>query len=108
MTTPSYAKGMLYLFNNTGGTLEAYAPDFGKLLWTAAKLSDPADPTWFDQLVVTDNLAFISSEDSTLALDLASGKTVWRYALEGKLSISDRGMLYIVSRSGRVAAIGLQ
>ncbi|CUI04906.1 hypothetical protein BN2497_4589 [Janthinobacterium sp. CG23_2] len=108
VTTPSYAKGMLYLFNNTGGTLEAYAPDSGKLLWTAAKLSDPADPTWFDQLVVTDNLAFISSEDSTLALDLASGKTVWRYALGGKLSISDRGMLYIVSRSGRVAAIGLQ
>ncbi|WP_167094251.1 PQQ-binding-like beta-propeller repeat protein [Massilia frigida] len=108
VSTPSYAKGVLYLFNNTGNALEAYAPDSGKLLWTAAKLSDPADATWFDQLVVTDNLAFISSELSTLAIDLASGKTVWRYALGGKLSISDRGMLYIVNRSGRVAAIGLQ
>ncbi|MDM5176815.1 PQQ-binding-like beta-propeller repeat protein [Massilia sp. DJPM01] len=108
VSTPSYAKGVLYLFNNTGNALEAYAPDSGKLLWTAAKLSDPADATWFDQLVVTDNLAFISSEVSTLAIDLASGKTVWRYALGGKLSISDRGMLYIVNRSGRVAAIGLQ
>jgi outer membrane protein assembly factor BamB len=108
VTTPAYAKGVLYLFNNTGGALEAYAPDSGKLLWTADKLSDPADATWFDQIVVSDNLAFISSEDNTLALDLASGKTVWRYALGGKLSISDRGMLYIVSRSGRMAAIGLQ
>ncbi|ATQ75750.1 hypothetical protein CR152_15345 [Massilia violaceinigra] len=108
VSTPAYAKGVLYLFNNTGNALEAYAPDSGKLLWTAAKLSDPADATWFDQLVVTDNLAFISSEASTLAIDLASGKTVWRYALGGKLSISDRGMLYIVNRSGRVAAVGLQ
>jgi outer membrane protein assembly factor BamB len=59
-------------------------------------------------LVVTDNLAFVSGWDKTVAIDLATHRQVWEYPASGQLSISNRGVLYIGGEGGKIIAINLR
>lgn len=101
---PTVAGNVVYILTTANGktTLQAHAADSGNLLWS----SNPLDGS-FSRLVVTDNLAFVSSKNNTLAIDLQTHSTVWQYGLGGNISISNRGVLYI--SSGRtIVAINLQ
>ncbi|MGO4381725.1 outer membrane protein assembly factor BamB family protein [Pseudoduganella sp. RAF53_2] len=104
----AYAKDVVYILNANGSVLEARSPADGHLLWSSDTLVGTENDTSFNNIVLTNNLAFVSSNTSTLAIDLATHKTVWNYALGGALSISNRGVLYISNSSGKVAAINLQ
>ena len=105
---PAYAGDVVYVLAANGSVLEAHSGDKGALLWTSNTLIGLKNETLFNHVIVTDNLAFVSSASSTLAIDLQTHKTVWAYPLGGASSISDRGVLYILSHTGDMAAINLQ
>jgi outer membrane protein assembly factor BamB len=64
---------------------------------------------FFTRVIVTRNLAFVSSESRTVAIDLGTHKAVWSYPLGGDLSISSNGVLYILgTNGGALAAVNLQ
>lgn len=102
---PAYAKDVLYVLNAGGTVLEAHSPATGAMLWTSNSLTSGER---FRNLVVTDNLAFVSSDKVTLAIDLSTKQTVWQYALGGDLSISNRGVLYISGQNRKIAAVNLE
>jgi outer membrane protein assembly factor BamB len=63
-------------------------------------------------VVVTKNLAFVSTNRAVYAIDLATHQPVWSYPVAGMLAVSGNGMLYIVEGSrtttGRLIAITLK
>ncbi len=99
---PAYGNGVVYAFDQAGATLEAHAVATGKRLWTTSLLGSYA------QVIVTRNLAFVTSASNTQAIDLATRKVVWSYPLGGSLAVSARGVLYILNNEGALAAINLR
>ena len=61
-----------------------------------------------ETIIVTRNLAFVSSAEITQAVDLVTKKVVWSYPQGGKLAISARGVLYIFSDAGALVAVNLR
>ena len=113
---PAYANNVVYAFNEYGKRLDAFSAQDGKLLWS---FSVPNEPpyiwTEFRNMIVTENLIFISSVDTlsggaqgkTLAIDLATHKVVFSHSFGGSIAISDRGVLYIKDKN-RIDAINLK
>lgn len=99
----AYGNGTVYAFGANGRTLEAHAPANGSLSWTV----DLGD-NFFSNVIVTRNLAFVSSATTTLAVDLNTRKVVWTYPQGGNLAISQRGVLYILTNVGKLAAVNLR
>lgn len=96
-TTPAYAAGTVYAANNVPFQLEARAEAGGGLSW---KWAAPAgDGGFVSEVLLTENLAFVSTLVATYAVDLQSHQTVWRYPLSGKLALSKAGVLYIQGAS---------
>jgi len=106
---PALANGVLYVAGSRGTTLEARAASTGALQWsTTLPRQSVGYSSEFRNVIVTDKLAFAASSDSTVAVDLATHAVVWTYPLGGMLSISNRGVLYIVTDQGQIAAINLR
>ncbi len=99
----AYGNGTIYALANNGQTLEARASANGSLLW-----SIPTGGYDYANIIVTKNLAFISSPTSTLAVDVATHKVVWTFPRGGALAISQRGVLYIQSAGNGLDAINLR
>jgi len=102
---PAFGNGTVYVLNANGTVLEARSPTDGKLQWTSESLGSG----FYTRVIVTRNVAFVSSDTRTLAIDLATRKIVWNYPLGGDLSISANGVLYILGTTGgALAAVNLQ
>jgi len=106
MVPPAAANGALYTRTRTG--LDARRASDGALLW-----SYPIDKSQYhvlnsDPAVVTDNLVIFSTASQVQAIDLNTREAVWTYPQSGSLTISEQGVLYILSRTGTLVAINLQ
>lgn len=101
--TPAYGNGTIYALGANGRALEARSPATGDLLWEVA-LGDGLAT----HVIVTRNLAFVGSDTSTQVIDLGTKKVVWSYPLGGSMAISARGVLYVLTQSGALAAINLR
>jgi hypothetical protein len=99
----AYGNGTIYVCGPNGRTLEARAPATGNLLWSSPELGASCS-----EIIVTRNLAFVSSGSGTQAVDLVTNKVVWTHSQGGKLAISARGVLYIFGDSGALAAVNLR
>ena len=99
--SPAFAKGVIYVIN--GAQLEARSESNGERLW--AWLPDEASTDPFGQVygsrplnvVVTDNLVFVSTNTKVYAIDIATRKAVWTFAKPGSLALSPNGILYIAT-----------
>jgi len=98
---PALSAKTLYLLHANGTVLEARDPASGAAQWVASLGGN------YNQVVVTDNLAFVSNASKTLAVDLSTRQVVWSYPLGGTLAISQRGVLYIVAPQ-KIAAVNLK
>jgi outer membrane protein assembly factor BamB len=71
-----------------------------------------SDTTFHRNVVVTNNLVFVSTNRAVYALDLATRKPVWQSPTPGHISISASRMLYIATgareSTGRVVAFRLR
>ncbi len=99
----AYGNGTIYVCGPNGRTLEARAPATGSLLWSSPELGSVCS-----SIIVSRNLAFVSSGINTQAVDLATHKVVWTYPQGGTLAISPRGVLYIFSEVAALAAVNLR
>ena len=105
--TPVVANGLVYTLGQEQ-RIEARSAATGVLQWKSAPVFDTVGETGNGRIIVTSNLIFVGGFKSTVALDLASHEAVWRYPAGGELAISERAVLYILSSSGRMAAINLR
>jgi hypothetical protein len=101
---PAFANGKLYVVN--GSQLESRPESDGALQWSWSPAETTLTP--FDGLssnvVVTDNLVFVSTASAVYAVDLVTHQAVWSYPKAGRLALSPRGVLYIVTPAGTEAA----
>ena len=74
-------------------------PATGAVLWQWS-LSDPSETGFIGNLVLTDNLLFLSTNQRTHAIDLTTHASVWRYGKPGHKALSRQGVLYIATTDG--------
>lgn len=103
---PAYAGGTLYASNNTPFALEAYSEADGSKLWSwTPPLAD--NSKFISDVLVTNNLVFVSTDTNTYAIDRSTHAQVWTYAASGSLALSANGVLYIKG-STTIVAINLR
>lgn len=100
---PAVGNGLIYAAGSAGTALEARNIADGQLQWTSEKLGIDN----VAQVIATRNLAFVTGDRKTVAVDLATHKVVWSYPRGGGIAISSNGVLHILSPGG-VSAINLQ
>lgn len=98
----SAGQGVLFVIN--GSELEARSESDGSFKW--AWIPSTGTPT--GNIIITNNLVFVSSGTATYAVDTNTHQTVWSYAKGGRLSLAASGTLLIATSDGQVAAISLQ
>lgn len=88
--------------------LEARSTADGSLRWSF-KLREGyfTQRSQYPSLLVVGKHAFVSTGSGTVAVDLQTRKEVWRDPVEGYLSVSDNGILYIAG-SYRFVAVNLR
>ena len=110
ITHPATAKGVVYAGSNAPKSFDAIDEATGQILWSW--VPQPSDVSFSRNVVVTDNLAFVSTNRAVYAIDLATRQPVWSYPVPGTLAISGGGTLYIVEgaseQTGRLIAIALK
>jgi len=97
---PAVAQGVVYACD--GAVVKAYSVSDGTLLWSwtgDSSLQDDGAGTSNCSLLATRNLLFVSSYQTTTALDLAGHTAVWSWPEGGDLSLSPSGLLYITVAS---------
>lgn len=91
LTHPALANGLVYAANVR--QLDAISEADGHIVWSW--LLPVIDESFHRNVLVTDNLVFVSSEKSVYAIDLKTHQAVWQYPKGGSLAISAGGILYI-------------
>jgi outer membrane protein assembly factor BamB len=109
LTHPAIANGVIYAARNAPATLDALSEADGHVLWS---WTPPAGNTSFHRnIVVTNNLVFVSTDANVYAIDLNTHQAVWQYAKPGMLAISGSSILYIATGAtlsdGNLVAIKL-
>ena len=100
--TVAVADDVLYVIN--GGQFEARRESDGGLLWAWNPPAGLLRPT----VIVTRNLVFASSQDTTYALDLSARRKIWQYPSGGDLALSAQGVLVIATPDGWLHAISVR
>lgn len=99
---PSYSNGVVYAVNRSPLQFEAHAEADGHILWTwVPQLS--GESTFVGDILLTNNLAFVSTNLNTYALDLTTHRLVWSYPASGNLALSANGVFYIQRASDILA-----
>jgi outer membrane protein assembly factor BamB len=110
ITQPATAKGVVYAGSNAPKSFDAIDEATGQVLWSW--VPPPSDLRFHRNVVVTDNLVFVSTDRAVYAIDLATRQPVWSFPAPGMLAISGGGTLYIVEGAreptGRLIAIALK
>jgi hypothetical protein len=97
---PTVANGRVYAL--AGGTLNVLDEDTGSVLWQWR----PAGGVLQGTMIVTDSHLFVETSSTVYAVDLASHQSVWSYAANGPLALSE-GKLYVAGSNGTVTAISV-
>lgn len=109
-TIPAVAKGVVYAASNESKTLDAIDEATGSLLWSW-RPPEP-DVSFHRNVVVTNDVVFVSTARAVYAVSLASKRPVWQSPTPGALAISADRMLFIatgrVESDGRVVAFRLR
>jgi outer membrane protein assembly factor BamB len=94
-TYPAVAKGVVYVASNETHTLDALEESTGRLLWSW-KPSEQSF-SFIANVMVTDNVAFVSTNTHIYAIDLRRHRTVWSAQTPGTMSLSASRMLFVSS-----------
>jgi hypothetical protein len=105
-TTPAYNAGTLYVANNNPMRLEARAESGGALLWSWVP-PQAGDTSFVSEVLLTNNMGFVSTNLAVYGIDLTTHKTVFSYPFIGRLALSRNGVLYIQG-VGPLTAINLK
>lgn len=110
LTAPAVANGVIYAGRNNPKSLDALDEHTGQMLWSWPGTA--TDAGFHRNVVVTNNLVFVSTDKAVHAVDLVTHQSVWSYPVPGMLAMSATGTLYIaegaVEPTGRLIAIHLR
>ncbi|HLK14439.1 MAG TPA: PQQ-binding-like beta-propeller repeat protein, partial [Fimbriimonadaceae bacterium] len=98
---PSVVGNTVYVAD--AGTLSAFDATTGAFLWAWAP---PGIENLSGPIVVTDNVAFVTTSSATYGIDLGTHHQVWTANIPGTLAIAD-GVLYIAGTTGAITAFNL-
>jgi outer membrane protein assembly factor BamB len=97
-TTPAVVGGgMVYIGNMASLQMEARRVSDGSLAWSWP-LSSVQERRFGRDLILTNNLLFVSGDRKTYAIDLNTHQAVWNFPMAGELALSPNGVLYILNR----------
>lgn len=92
---PAAAKGVIYAWSNEFGQLSAIEEATGKVLWAWPL---PAGQQFLGNIIVTENLLFLSTTSGIYAIDLAGTRqTVWTAPTPGWIAITPDAKLVVNS-----------
>ena len=110
LTAPAVANGVVYAGRNNPKSLDALDERTGQVLWSWPGTAN--DTEFHRNVLVTNNLVFVSTDRAVHAIDLNTHQSVWSYPSPGMLALSAGGTLYIVEGAreptGRLIAIRLR
>jgi outer membrane protein assembly factor BamB len=92
---PAVAKGVVYATSNESYTLDALDEATGRLLWSWTPPEQYFE--FIGNVVVADNVVFVSTKNRIYAIDLVTHGTVWSVPTPGTMSISADRMLFVSS-----------
>ena len=98
VSNPVIASGPVYVVNSIGNQLEARDEATGNVLWTWQPPGN-GETTPAGNLILTNNLVFLSTGVATYAIDLTTHQSVWSTPHVGRLALSANKVLYISSQS---------
>lgn len=104
---PAVAAGALYVIDGLANEVQARDLETGALRWSW-RPDAPSETFPAGNLVLTQNLLFVSSSAATYAVDLASRAAVWSTPHAGALALSSGGVLYVVTAAGTIEAFTLR
>ena len=111
LTQPAVKDGVVYIGSSSLGRLDAIDINTGDILWSWIP-TDVSETQMHRNVIVTDNLLFVSTNLKVHAIDLATKQSVWTYPMPGMLSISENKTLFIATgmreSNGGLVAIKLQ
>lgn len=93
---PAVAKGVIYAFSSQTSQLAAIDEETGTINWALPRQGGQA---FTGNIIITDNLLFVSGSSSVFAFDLETRQLVWEGATAGHLAITPDGYLVVTSRS---------
>lgn len=96
LTTPAIANGVIFAARNDPMSLDAIDEATGAILWSWIP-SDSEDTSFHRNIVVTNNLLFVSTDRAVYALDLETRDVEWSYPEAGMMAISEGRTLYIAT-----------
>jgi outer membrane protein assembly factor BamB len=96
---PAYNAGTIYAVNQTPVQFEARAEADGSLLWSWIP-HGASENSFVGDVLLTQNMAFVSTNLAVYAIDLTTHNSVWTYPTPGRLALSPNGILYIVTTDG--------
>jgi outer membrane protein assembly factor BamB len=110
LTAPAVANGVVYAGRNNPKSLDALDERTGQVLWSWPGTAN--DTEFHRNVLVTNNLVFVSTDRAIHAVDLNTHQSVWSYPTPGMLALSAGGTLYIAEGArqptGRLIAIRLR
>lgn len=92
---PAVAKRVVYATSNETDTLDALDEQTGRLLWSWR--SPEPGSEFIGNVLVTDNLAIVSTKTRLYAIDLLTKKVRWSAPTPGHVSLSQGRMLLVAS-----------
>jgi outer membrane protein assembly factor BamB len=101
-TTPAYQAGTVYAVNNRPLDLEARSESDGTLLWSWTP-ANPLESKFVSEVLLTRNMAFVSTDQATYAIDLTTHLPAFSYPASGKLALSANAILYIQNATDLIA-----
>ncbi len=107
-STPAYHAGLLYVANQTPLRLEVRSEADGSLQWSwTPPLA--GDTNFESEVLLTRNMAFVSTNNAVYGIDTTTHKAVWSYPTNGgaRLAISANGVLYL-QNGGPLTAINVK
>jgi outer membrane protein assembly factor BamB len=91
---PAVAKGVVYATSNIKHSFDALDEATGRVLWSWTP-PEPASFLFMDNVVVTDNVAFVSTGKRLYAVSLLNHRAIWSAPTPGNVSISANRMLFV-------------
>lgn len=92
---PAIANGVIYATANNPRSFDAIDEKTGQILWSW--VPGTSDGAFYRNVVVTDNLVFISTDRNLYAIDLQTHIPVWQSPTPGSVAISASRMLYVTT-----------
>ena len=96
LTTPAIGNGVIFAARNDPMSLDAIDEATGTILWSWAP-NGTEDTSFHRNLIVTNNLLFVSTDRAVYALDLETRDVEWSYPQAGMMAISEGRTLYIAT-----------